>query len=259
MKKVVKQWMIFMLPIMSAATLFSAENPSAVFEKLSINAAFVNTPELKYNTSLPVTLPRRTPVNRWLMLAINFHPQIAEKTTGAKRNVRLSAFEQNSLRYLDNVQLSVRVILCGETPQVTKNYVMLTGNTVFRTIKLDDKTHTALLFIPPQLIDRYYTPAARPSKSRNSRLSAVGTSAKAKESDFKIEAVFSVDNVELGRCYKNLETDELRKARNEFRRMTEAVTAERIITDAVISKSKSPWAGYSENHFDLESTAGTAK
>ena len=258
MRKVVAKLMIFMLPVIPAATLFSAETPAASFEKLSINAAFVNAPEVKYNTTLPITLPRRTPANRWLMVAIDYHPQFAEKRSNSKRNVRLSAFEQNNLQYLDNVQLNVRIVLCGENPKITKNYIMLTGSTVFKTIKLDGKSHTALFFIPPQLIDRYYVPSVRPAKTRNNRMPVIGV-AKAKESDFKIEAVFSVNNRELGRCYKNLEAGDLKRLRYEFQKLAETVTEERIMAETIIPKSKSPWVWYNVNHFDLESTAGTAK
>ncbi len=104
---------------------------------------------------------------------------------------------------------------------------VFSGKTEFETIPLNGRKHVALMFIPPQLLDRYMPE------------SGVGSSAT--PSTFSARAVFTDrSNTIQGIGYCNVKGASPNAQHQEFARML-AVKPSIVRDGVILSKNESPW------------------
>lgn len=254
-KKVLGLTMLFTILALNAA-----EVSNAVFERVNIKVVLVEPPEVRYGSSLPVSVGRRQPENRWVMIAVEYTPKAKEISRSRRRN-KNDAFNRHEQLWLDNVTLKVRAMFDSIGNDGRRQYVLLDGATHFWTVRLDGAKHTALMFIPAYLIDRYYI--QMPRKVRSQRGRRAGTSGvsvrKIKEDDLIVEAVFTAGNGELARGYCNIGLSNTARAKNKFDKMVGQIPGYLRFDGAVLSKGRSPWVFYNINHFDPEKVIAPKK
>lgn len=239
------------------SVLCAAGEGNALFERVNVKVSLIEPAEVRYTSSLPLNLGRRQPDNRWVMIAVEYTPK-AKVLTHVKRRDRSDTARRHGQMWLDDVNLRVRVIFGSLNAAGRTVNVLMDGDTSFWTVKLDGLKHTAVMFIPAYLIDRYYVQLARSNVNRKS-VSAAVASRKIKDSDLIVEAVFSAGGEELARAYSNIGVSNISRAKNKFERMAGLVPGDLLLKGAVLPKGKSPWAFYNINHFDPEKSAAQSK
>ncbi len=212
--------------MLAAACLSAAPEKSVSFGDVKVQVKVQSAPmvEFRSKTSAPGTAVSQG--NRdWVVIAVTFVPGV-----GSKGHVK-------SMRggWADDVVLDVAVELPMDIQGGQKKSTgLFTGSSRFWPIPLDGKPHTALMFIPGRLLDRYL-----PLRG--------GAEGKYTEKYFRVQAVFrSADGAELGSGYFNLEGTPKEQAL-----YFASLANETVVKDAVFPRNKTPWALLYPEHYDL--------
>ncbi len=142
--------------------------------------------------------------------------------------------------WIDDVTMEGKLVLATPNNAGGPSYIVLTGKTRFFTIEADDKTHMALLLVPPKLLDRYY-PAGR--NYNNSMFAGAQVS------------FYGPGKVLLGEGYwrgglltKAPEIETARRMMGEFGKNYQDVLN---LRGGLYSKEKTPWALFNYDYYDL--------
>lgn len=77
--------------------------------------------------------------NPWLLVFVDYAPSLkAGKTL-----------------WLEDITLEVQVFIPLNQKKKNQNYLVLSGNTAFRFVMIDGRLRTAVMAVPPQILDRY--------------------------------------------------------------------------------------------------------
>ena len=179
---------------------------------------------------------------RWVAIMVSYIPGVASRKTPKTRNVSSNAKGVQSARglWIDDVKMRVLVAYPAANPRRTNVvYGLFEGVTHFWTIRLDGQRHTAQMFIPPQLLDRY----AAPTLNGRREVALV-------PGDFRVMVEFSTsDGKLLGRvCSQNTAA----KTGNPYAFFTSLLTSPgaTVVKDAILPRNKTPWAWYMPSTFD---------
>ena len=124
----------------ASALLFGAGGRS-VFSRVKLDVKLEKPPVPSVNGS-PHAAPRVVADPQWLVIRVTFHPQLPRDDG------------PNYSTYLDDVNMSVQALF-PLSRSSSGEYGLFKGGQTFWTVCCDGKTHTAMMFVPPQLLQRY--------------------------------------------------------------------------------------------------------
>lgn len=208
-----------------AVSLFGAAERS-VFTRLKVDVKLERPPVPSVNNS-PRNLPRLIHDPQWLMVKATFHPQQPRESG------------PNSSTFIDGVKMSVRVLF--PLSKTSSNaWGMFKGEQTFWTVCCDGKTHTAMMFIPPQLLQRYVYLAddfvfGHALQSGSLRVEVVFTDGSGRE---------------LGRGYHGVSGGADRHAET-FEQLAKRVPQQYVIDGAIWEREATPWSCMPAEQFDL--------
>lgn len=220
MKRLLKTLPPILLLAFAAAGVGAAPTKT-VFNRVKVELRQESSPEPNLKTTGTTGGRLRTINPHWLLIKVDYTPG-----------------QENSVRpmWCDNVELVVRVVCPGPG---SKEYTAFTGVTKLWSVRLDGRTHTALMAIPPQLLDRYVS--AAPGLSGN------GTAIT--KSQVRVEALFrDSTGMLLGRGYYGGGAD-------DFNRVFRAA-GKRVVEGAVLPRDQTPWHYQPLSYYDLIRPAG---
>ena len=203
------------------ATAVCAAPTKTVFNRVKVELRQESSPEPNLKTTGTTGGRLKTINTHWLLIRVDYIPG-----------------QENSTRpaWCDNVELVVRVVCPGPG---SKEYTAFTGVTKLWAVRLDGRTHTALMAIPPQLLDRYVSAAPG--------LSGLGTSVT--NSQVRVEAIFRDSaGMLLGRGYCGGDAA-------DFNRVFRAA-GKRVVEGAVLPRDQTPWHYQPQSYYDLIRPAG---
>ena len=212
--------------------------------KVSVNVELTNPPEVNYK-SHSAFAPKTPSVSKYLMLRIEYTPE-SEKEVIPSYRLRKGGTGFVVYRgWLDDVDLSVKVMFHTGVLDRKRASVcgLFTGKTRFWTIKKDGLRHLALMFVPAKLLDRYCIPGNRGIAKKN----------------FQVEVTFSRGGKVIGQAYCNVPGSSVSAQKMKFEREVKRVPESLILQDAVIPRSRSPWALLTPDNYDLEKDVNVSK
>ena len=182
---------------------------------------------------------------RWLVVHVSFVPGVVSMQKMAKNAGNQRGIQGLNGRWIDDVNMRVRVAFPSSNARKSNVvYSILEGQTTFWTLRLDGKRHTAVMFVPPQLIDRY---ASTTSAGRREMILT--------PADYRVLVEFSDSRGNfLGRATersgnKNLENISF------FESLVNS-PATMVVKGAVLPRNKSPWAWHMPSTFDYIKDTG---
>ena len=182
---------------------------------------------------------------RWLVVHVNFIPGVVPAKRMGKNAGNQRAVQGLPGRWIDDVNMRVRVAFPTSGRRNNASYGILDGKTVFWTLRLDGKRHSAVMFVPPQLLDRYASPIA--SGRREMALAL---------SDYKVLVEFSDSKGNfLGRATETA-GNKSRESIMFFETLVNNPTT-MVVKDAVLPKNKTPWAGHMFSTYDYIKDSGS--
>ena len=182
---------------------------------------------------------------RWLAVHVSFVPGVVARKSLAKNQGNAKNVQGMTGRWIDDVKMRVRIAF--PTDNIRKSnavYAIFEGETIFWTLRLDGKRHSALMFVPPQMLDRYATKVSKNRKETPLMLS-----------EYKVLVEFSDSKGNfLGRATERSGG----KNQNNIALFESLVNTPgtTIIKGAVLPKNKSPWAWHMSSTFDYIKDAG---
>ena len=165
---------------------------------------------------------------RWLAVHVSFVPGVVARKNLAKNQGNAKNVQGMTGRWIDDVKMRVRIAF--PTDNIRKSnavYAIFEGETIFWTLRLDGKRHSAIMFVPPQMLDRY---ATRVSKNSDSKGNFLGRATERSGGR-------NQDNIALFESLVN-------------------TPGTMVIKGAVLPKNKSPWAWHMSSTFDYIKDAG---
>ena len=183
---------------------------------------------------------------RWLVVHVSFIPGVTDARKLAKNTGNQKGVQGLNGRWIDDVNMRVRVAF--PTSNARRNdvvYGILEGKTAFWTLRLDGKRHTAVMFVPPQLLDRY---ASTVSGGRREMALTLA--------DYRVLVEFSDSRGNfLGRA-----TERSGGKNQENISFFESLVnnpGTMVVKGAVLSRDKSPWAWHMSSTFDYIKDTGS--
>jgi len=206
--------------------LFGAGTRSSIFSRVKVDAK-MEKPPVPSVSNAPHPAQRVTADPQWLVLRVTFHPQIP-KDDGP-----------NYATCIDGVKMSVRALF-PLSRSSSDRYGAFNGGQTLWTVWCDGKTHTAMMFVPPQLIQRYVYVYDSYSMTR---VPPRGT--------FRIEVVFTdAAGKELGRGYYGVPGNTTRQE-EAFERLLNRVVQSCVVEGAFFERDATPWRCMAPDQFDL--------
>jgi len=220
-----KRWLTSALGAALLATVVPSELAAAagkeVFSKVRIELRQESAPEPNLKSTGTYGNRQKYVNSYWLVVRVEFIPALA------------SSSSRNS--WCDDVSLTVRLVCPG--PGV-REFTAFTGVSKFWAIRLDGRTHSALMAIPPVLLDRYVS--AAPGVLQGTAVN---------KSQIRVEAVFRNGGGDLlGRAYLNCDAATFTRA---FR-----AAGSRVVEGAVLSRDLTPWRYQPESYYERVRPAG---
>ena len=246
-----------------ALNLFSAGVNAVAMDKVSVSAEFVNAPSISYSGSFQFSPMKTSLTNRWVMVVVEFTPVYvdgSEKKSqdGSKARVKNKQFERIARRWLDDLNVRVRVLCETVGANDQPQYALFAGSAKLWSVRVDKNKHYALFFVPAHLIDRYYYPHRllkdNGANRKNTNVLPDTVFKLTNPNVLKLEAVLSVNNNNIAKAYAGLKKKKGVEAENEFNSYVSRVPGNCNIEGAVLSKGQSPWAFYKIDQFELEKT-----
>ena len=139
-----RNWMIKSFSIAAAVTasvLLSAAAERSVFSRVKVDVSLEKSP-VPSVSGTPRSAQRVVSDPQWLVLRVTFHPQLSRES-GPNYNT-----------YIDGVKMSVQALF-PLSRSASDMYGMFKGEQTLWTVCCDGKSHTAMMLIPPQLLQRY--------------------------------------------------------------------------------------------------------
>lgn len=204
------------LGILLSPVLLSAEplSMNQIFKRSRIRLeTALKSPE---NSTLSGKISTVKFTNPWLLVFVDYAPSLkAEKTL-----------------WLEDVTLEVQVFIPLNQKKKNQNYLVLSGNTAFRFVMVDSRTRTAVMAVPPQILDRYL-PVGR--KISTGGIKAQALFRNGKNTSHTIYYPAGVNEVK----HKNEIEDILKKP------------ATIQVTDGVLPRENTPWQFMNFDQSDL--------
>lgn len=182
---------------------------------------------------------------RWLVVHVSFIPGVVPMRNMAKNAGNQKSIQGLTGRWIDNVNMHVRVAFPSLNARKSNAvYSIFDGKTTFWTLRLDGKRHAAVMFVPPQLLDRYASTTSAGRKEISLALS-----------DYRVLVEFSDSQGNfLGRA------TEYRGKKNQdnilFFESLVNNPGTMVVKDAVLPRNKSPWAWHMPSTFDYIKDTG---
>ena len=202
---------------------------TAVFSRVKIDIR-LEKPPVPSVSNTPRPAQRHSVVPQWLVVRTTFRPLVP--TGGVNQNT-----------FYDAVKMRIRMLF--PLGRSADSLGMFGGEQTFWTVCCDGKTHTAIMLVPPQLLQRYpYMADGYPSGHTLQR------------STIRVEVVFT-DRTgrELGRGYCNVSGNSAKQVEN-FQRMAGGVPQEFVIDGAILPREATPWICMAPEQFELAVPAG---
>ena len=214
----------------ASALLFGAPARS-VFSRVKVDVK-LEKPPIPSVSNTPHPAPRVVADSQWLVVRVTFHPQLP-RDDGPNYNT-----------FIDDVKMSVQALF-PLSRSSSNDFGLFKGEQTLWTVCCDGKTHTAMMLIPPQLMQRYLYLAENYSGVR------VPT-----RGSMRVEVVFT-DRAgqELGRGYYGVPGNAARQEES-FTRMAKRVPSQCVIDGAWWEREATPWRCMPPDQFDLVKPAG---
>ncbi len=208
---------------------FAAPNDVEVFSGVTVSLRLERTPELeyKYIGSNSYGSKGKLQNRNWAVIIVEFTPGYLP----AKKKNTNAVAKGYPGSWLDDVTLDVAV----EIPWDKNQTGMMTGECKFISIPMDGEKHVALMLIPPRMLERYM-----PMKGKKEYV--------AKNSDFKVQAIFRKGGKELGSGYFNMKSKNADDNAEYFDRLA---TKGNVVKNAVLPRNKTPWHLHMYDNYDL--------
>ncbi len=237
-----KKFLILVAAAMGSVLLCRADED--MIRKMSVSAEMSVAPDVNYR-SHSVFSPKNPSVSKWLMVKIDYVPDLQKNFIPAYRR-RQGSTGIFFPGWLDDVTLNVKVVFeTGVNYNGKPIRGVFTGSTELWSVKRDGKTHLALFFVPARLLDRYCVPGAG-GRTVN-------------KSSFHIRAEMSYKGGVLARAYSNVIGASPEEKERNFVNMENSVPQNLKFINAVLPRSRSPWALLAPDNFDLEKEGVTQK
>ena len=183
---------------------------------------------------------------RWLVVHVSFVPGVVPMRKMTKNAGNQKGIQGLSGRWIDDVNMRVRVAFPSSNARRSNvAYSILEGSTTFWTLRLDGKRHVAVMFVPPQLLDRY---ASTTSGGRREMALTL--------SDYRVLVEFSDNKGNfLGRA-----TERSGNKNQENISFFESLVnnpVSMVVKGAVLPRNKSPWAWHMPSTFDYIKDTGS--
>ena len=214
----------------ASVSLFGAGERSA-FSRVKVDVKLEKPPVPSVSGS-PHNAPRVTTDPQWLVIRVTFHPQLPRNDG------------PNYRTYIDGVNMSVQAIF-PLSKSSSDAFGLFKGGQTLWTVCCDGKTHTAMMFIPPQLLQRYMYMLETFTGARAQSLNSV-----------RVEVVFTDSTgEELGRGYYKVPGNAA-KQEETFSRLAKRVPPQFVIDGAFWEREATPWSCMAPDQFDLVKPAG---
>jgi hypothetical protein len=204
---------LFLVPYTEAKDYVSSRS----FRNVKVEVKLLDTPLINVN-NYPNSL--RSGSGKWLALEISYYPP-------------KSYIKSNKFVWVDDVKLEAQVLM----PAYYNGrdvMALMTGSVVYWSIPMDGKKHYAMLLVPPQIIKRYSRPNIKMRK--DSVLARVALVTKNKDTLFVAYARSSVSSS---------------RANQLFARYNQPISNALRLDNAVLPRSKTPWAFIRYDYYDL--------
>lgn len=218
--------LLILAMLASSALLFGAGGRAA-FSKVKVELKLEKPPVPNVNRALRNPPTRVTADPQWLVVLVTYTPQIP----------RDDGPNQDS--YLDDVKMQLSVLFPLNSGS-SERLGMFRGGQTLWTVCCDGRSHQAIMFVPPQLLQRYmYLYETAPGGRQSSR------------AELRAEAIFFDRNErELGRGYCGVPGNVSRQA-DAFARLMDQVQPSCVIEGAFFERDATPWRCMAPDHFDL--------
>ena len=209
----------------ASALLFGAPARS-VFSRVKVDVK-LEKPPIPSVSNTPHPAPRVVADSQWLVVRVTFHPQLP-RDDGPNYNT-----------FIDDVKMSVQALF-PLSRSSSNDFGLFKGGQTLWTVCCDGKTHTAMMLVPPQLLNRYVYMADDYSIARSAFRSAL-----------RVEVVFTDSaGQELGRGYFGV-AGNAAKQEESFGRMSKRVAPQCVIEGAFWEREATPWSCMAPDQFDL--------
>ena len=217
---------ILIAAALTASSLLFGASGRSVFSRVKVDVKLEKPPVPSVSGS-PHSAPRVVADPQWLVVRVTFHPQLPRDDG------------PNYSTFLDDVKMSVQALFPLSRGS-SNDYGLFKGGQTLWTVCCDGKTHTAMMFIPPQLLQRYLYMAESFS---GARVPTRGT--------IRVEVVFTDrTGQELGRGYYGVPGNAARQEES-FARMAKRVPSQCVIDGAFWEREETPWRCMAPDQFDL--------
>lgn len=224
MKKTVPGWLtILVFSGVFFSALLCSGAPEIEFTRVRVSIAKVNTAPLPNIGSMSPLYGQKFN-NSWLLIYVDYMPSL----TGTATTTRYE--------WADDVTMAMTVVCSGEVNGKSVPCAF-EGETRFWSIPLDGKKHSALMVIPPQILDRYL-PSKGPGKKVTTSNVAVRVRFLGKSGKYLGGGCFYISNAASD--MKEAAFDEMLKSQNLLR-----------VPGAVFSRINTPWAWGKYDQLDL--------
>ena len=148
-----KSKIILMLLLAGTVVLQAAAVKVMQFGSIKVSVSFVSDPQVVRGSGGKVYgVGGTAAVNRrWLAIQVSFVPGVSDMKDVTNTSGNAKVVKALAGRWIDDPVMHVYVI----PESKGSSRVMFEGKTEFWTVRLDGRRHNAVMFIPPQLLDRY--------------------------------------------------------------------------------------------------------
>lgn len=208
-------------------------------KKMSVEAVMTAVPDVAYRNHSAFT-PKNPSVNKWLMIKVKYTMDSCSSFTPEVKYSRQSGVAVSFPGWLENVELRVQVIFdTGVSVKSVPVRVLFTGSSVFHSIKRNGKEHLAVMFVPAKVLDRY--------------CSHWGGAAKVSKGMFSVKAEMFVGGRALATAFSSNIPGKSESGKDTgFEKMLKLIPKQLSLDNAVLPRSRSPWALLSPDDYDWE-------
>jgi|GEM_PF-1691553 len=219
--------MLLVAMALTGSMLLCGASGRSIFAKIKVELQLEKPPVPNMNKLSSPSSIRVVADPQWLVVRVYYYPQ------GPRNN----SVNQNT--YLDDVRMSLRIAFPlgrGNTDRLG----MFKGGQTLWTVYCNGKSHLAMMFIPPHLLQRYVY-----------LLDGDGGIHVPARTDLKAEAVFyDRTDRELGRGYYGVPGNTARQ-QETFAKLEQRVVPSCVIDGAFIERMATPWSCLAPDLFDL--------
>lgn len=235
------------------------------FSKISMDLSFQDPPRIR-GTNTTTGGTRVTGANsRWAVFRVRFTPVVyevrrspaltdAQNRANIRRNAKGGSIQRefritNGRKitgfWLDDVVMQIRVVLVDTKSGKQSGYSEVTGQSQFWAIAMDGREHNAVMYVPPQLLDRLM-----PASGPKAEASISGRAAQ--RNDFRVEVAFYHKHYGVvGRGYFGMKGRRETEESEEFEELVRSIGGRNIFHGGVLSRGQTPWGLSNMDNYDL--------